>query len=1111
MISNSIIRNTKSWLGFSKQLNYLISNNKKLQAGKAYEHCVKFFLQTNPKYLSELKNVWLLDEVPKSIKEKLNLPDADEGIDLIGETYRKNYWSIQAKYKSDPSSSLTRKDLATFRDLSFNHCKGIEHALVCSPISSEPKKSFLMSKMGFVLFNEWEDLDTNNHQGWNNIKNKLKGKIIKPEKFKPKKHQKKAIKKVVKTFQDDSINRGKLIMPCGTGKSLTAFWITRDMKVNKVLVAIPSLSLLQQTLNVWTKEFLANNIRPDYLCVCSDESAGSLTNDEFTAQTYDLGIKTTTDEKEIINFLKDKSLKFKIIFTTYQSGQVTAKASKKAKFTFDLGIMDEAHKTVGHKLKPMAHLLYEKNIKITKRLFMTATERIYKGGKENEILSMDDPNDYGKIIFQMSYKEAIEAGIVSDYKIVSFNVSNDEYEQIIQNNEYIRTNKNLKQHSDLSSRELATALALRKAFKELNINKALSFHSSITRADKFEELNKDINRDFKKYPQLETFHVSSKQSTSKRTLEMRSFEKSDKSLITNARCLTEGVDVPAIDCVAFIDSKRSKIDIVQAAGRAMRISKGKKFGYILVPIISNDNDIRSASIDTDYEDLIAIISSLATQDDRLVDEIKLKSNKKVIKKNDTDILKMNISSLKKININNLNKEISLKIWKKISTIGYVSYDEAKKYVNKLNLNNVIDWNNFASSKERPIDIPSDPSRFYKFKGWVSWGDFLGHNRLSNYEKSKNFYSFNVARNKVRKLNIKNNDEWRIYLKSKDRDIKIPSSPKRVYEEFTSLGDWFGNNNIAPSKTKFDFNKSQVFIRKFVKNNNLKSVTAFRKKISSIKRPDYLPSSLDHSFGKHSKYIDFYHFSGMERPFIKKPISYNAAKSIVLKLNLKSSAEFHKKYNKLNLEKLNIPKNPDGYYKRRNSWKSWEDFIGYKNRGERPKKNFYSLSEIQKILIKNNIKKLEDYHKFRVNDDRMPFHPMSIYKEECKNLNDFFGKEKTRIINFIKYVDLKKIMRKNNIKDKNGYIEFRKKNKKILIPSNPIKIYFTEWEGWDEFLGYSKFVTYKEAKQFVLKNKISSASNYTEVWRKIGYKKKLPAKPYNTYKKHWISWYDFLNK
>ena len=122
MISNSLIRNSKSWLEFSKQLNSLISNNKKLQAGKAYEHCVKF-LQTNPKYLSELKNVWLLDEVPKSIKEKLNLPNADEGIDLIGETYRKRYWSIQAKYKSDPSSSLTRKDLATFRDLSFNHCK----------------------------------------------------------------------------------------------------------------------------------------------------------------------------------------------------------------------------------------------------------------------------------------------------------------------------------------------------------------------------------------------------------------------------------------------------------------------------------------------------------------------------------------------------------------------------------------------------------------------------------------------------------------------------------------------------------------------------------------------------------------------------------------------------------------------------------------------------------------------------------------------------------------------------------------------------------------------------------------------------------------------------
>ena len=125
--------------------------------------------------------------------------------------------------------------------------------------------------------------------------------------------------------------------------------------------------------------------------------------------------------------------------------------------------------------------------------------------------------------------------------------------------------------------------------------------------------------------------------------------------MTNARCLTEGVDVPAIDCVAFIDSKRSKVDIVQAAGRAMRISKGKKYGYILIPIITNTNDLKSASIDTDFEDLISVISSLATQDERLIDEIKALTNRTLKKYKNKNILNINVNILKNINSAELQK------------------------------------------------------------------------------------------------------------------------------------------------------------------------------------------------------------------------------------------------------------------------------------------------------------------------------------------------------------------------------------------------------------------------------------------------------------------------
>ena len=150
-------------------------------------------------------------------------------------------------------------------------------------------------------------------------------------------------------------------MPCGTGKSLTAFWIAKDMRAKLILISVPSLALLQQTLKVWIKEFLLNNIEPEWLCVCSDDTVKE-EQDDYVTMTSDLGIKVDTDPRVIRNFLKKKNKKIKIVFTTYQSGRATAIGSKG--FIYDLGIMDEAHKTVGSKTKPIAHLLHQKILKL---------------------------------------------------------------------------------------------------------------------------------------------------------------------------------------------------------------------------------------------------------------------------------------------------------------------------------------------------------------------------------------------------------------------------------------------------------------------------------------------------------------------------------------------------------------------------------------------------------------------------------------------------------------------------------------------------------------------------------------------------------------------------
>jgi predicted helicase len=185
---------------------------------------------------------------------------------------------------------------------------------------------------------------------------------------------------------------------------------------------VPSLALVRQSLSDWTCEFLAHGIKPDWLCVCSDESVGNLERDEFVGEVYDLGLPTHTDINEIASLLRARSNGPMIAFTTYQSSDKLAAAARKAGINFDLAILDEAHKTVGIHSKKFATLLSDKKIKIHRRLFMTATERVFRGGND-EVLSMDSEKDYGARFHQLSFKEAIKQRIVSDYKILTMTVA----------------------------------------------------------------------------------------------------------------------------------------------------------------------------------------------------------------------------------------------------------------------------------------------------------------------------------------------------------------------------------------------------------------------------------------------------------------------------------------------------------------------------------------------------------------------------------------------------------------------------------------------------------------------------------------------------------------
>ena len=423
MNEKNIILSCKCWKELDLKLRNLTTNNQTVLGGSTFALFLKYYLETSSIYASKLEKIWLLDEVDSSIKIKLNLPNRDEGIDLIAKTFDEKYWAIQAKYRSDFNSSLTvsgKGSLASFNNLAFGYCKNISYGLVASTVNKSPKKTYLLNKdIGYLTLDAFLELDEPSNHHWNNIIQKVNDNFVSIKNEIPKPHQSTAVSKCINYFKKNNV--GKLFMPCGTGKTLVSSTLARKIQAKSVLIVVPSLNLVSQMLKHWTKEFIGNGILSDWIIVCSDKTVTNDKNDDtFKGFIHDLGVPTTTDVNYVKEFLQNNNDRIKIVIVTYQSGNIVSSASKLNKFTFDLAIFDEAHKTVGHKEKVKAILLQEKNINIKKRLFMTATERTFKKN-DKEFVSMDNQNIYVRTIHTLTVKDAIQQKepIISDYKVIT--------------------------------------------------------------------------------------------------------------------------------------------------------------------------------------------------------------------------------------------------------------------------------------------------------------------------------------------------------------------------------------------------------------------------------------------------------------------------------------------------------------------------------------------------------------------------------------------------------------------------------------------------------------------------------------------------------------------
>ena len=1100
-----IFKSINNWDNFVSSLSDL----SKKQKGDAFEFLTKCLFEIKPQYTKLYDNVWLLSEVPQKELEYLELPSQDLGIDLIAKTGGE-YHAIQCKYHSDKYQSVTFKEVSTFTTLVESNPK-ISKGYICSSALSTSKNLDKVSKGSIIklLGDTWQDLD---EEFFKNVNKKLQGKAVKITPYKPFQHQKKAIKDAVKHFVKDEESRGKLIFPCGAGKSLTGYWIIKELNPKSTIIAVPSLSLVKQTLEVYLREIVANKASVKWLCICSDEGIGK--NDDVAFFTDNLGVPCQTDPNYIESWLKANKKENKVIFTTYQSGRIIAELSKKLKITFDVGIFDEAHKTVGADTKLFSHLLFEKNINITKRVFMTATERFYAGSRD-DIISMDDEDIYGETFTQMSFKEAIDAELLTDYKVITIDIKKSEIAEFIKDNNLVQLNSRWKKETE--ARSLASMLALRKAMKRFNIKNAVSFHSSIEKAVRNKELQKYITETYN-YKPIDTYTVSGKIPTTKRNDIVQEFAKSPKALITNARCLTEGVDVPNIDCIVFADPRKSKVDIVQALGRALRKKEGKNWGYVILPVVYDGN---TNEIDNDnFNEILSIVRGLAANDERIIEYFKDKSlgEGSIGKSGGAELFDMISETLSE---SDFAEQLSIKLWEKLSRFSWMPFEEAREYARGLNFTTQKQWIDYVRSGKLPINIPRSPSSSYKKLGWQNWGDFLGY----DWEpKFKDWMPFEEARTYVRKLKLKSNKEFRNYLRL--NKINIPSKPWNTYKNqgWVDMGDFLGTfrkPNVGRKYKSFDEAKL------FLKNLNFKSNREWYSYYKSGNKPDDLPVILSKVYSKHPKWKGLGDFlgNGFSATKDRKYLSYNDAKKFMKRVGLKNVKEWQswsKEY-----RPINIPANPNLYYKNK-GWKSFGDFLGNGNRKNKlSDDDFLSFNEAKKFMVKLKLKNLVEWNEYKKTNhfnNKIPRQPQSLYKNKgWKGFGDFLGngnisnkckdfRSFNESKNFIINLKLKSIKEFKNLK----------MNNKIPsdIPSNPQNTYKNKgWYDWSDFLGTTiiapqdkQFYNYEQAKEYIKTLKIKSSTHWVEYKKINKIDPKMPKGPALVYKnKGWKGWADFLGK
>jgi len=635
--------------------------------GHRFERLMQAYLRTDPLYATRFSDIWLWNDFPS----KADFGGKDTGIDLVARTHAGDYWAIQCKCVQEgtevdkpaldsfiSTSSRSFRSVHQFRTVKFAQRLWISTTNKWGINAEEAIKN---QDPPFTRL----DLATLSQApiDWAKLDEGLSGEKARAhEPFLLRTHQQQALTLTHTAFQ--TYDRGKLIMACGTGKTFTALRIAEHETQGHglILFLVPSIALLGQTLREWTnhaKEPLAA------ICICSDAEITRKRDKSADADSFsvvDLALPASTNVASILKQFRDQAANpapgLTVVFSTYQSIEVVAAAQEELRKSsglsqygnFDLIICDEAHRTTGVTLAGTDESNFTKVhsnefIQGRKRLYMTATPRLFsedtkgKAAQSEAVLcSMDDPALYGPEIYRIGFGEAVEKGLLTDYKVLILTLSDQDVSPAVQR--MIAGDDN-EIDADDASRLIGCVNALSKQIlgdegiiRETDpepMRRAVAFCANIAASKKITTTFNaatgayldDLPTDKREQMvTVESQHIDGSMNAPRRDelLAWLKAETTDREcrILTNVRCLSEGVDVPSLDAVLFLSARNSQVDVVQSVGRVMRRAPGKKYGYIVIPIVVPSNIDPAAALDDNdrYRVVWTVLNALRAHDDR---------------------------------------------------------------------------------------------------------------------------------------------------------------------------------------------------------------------------------------------------------------------------------------------------------------------------------------------------------------------------------------------------------------------------------------------------------------------------------------------------------------